>query len=109
MTHQAHGTIPVRVVVDAQQQTRIWVAGVELTKHCRVIRVEAREGAIPSAWLNLIGITLDVEADVPQDYVKEMTLDEDEANQEARSSRDVDRGKRTPRAILDVSLGTVKP
>lgn len=99
----------VSISVDAQQRTRIWVSGTDVTRHCRVIRVDAREGAIPSAWLNLIGITLDVEADVPADYVKEMTLDEDEANQEARSSRDVDRGKRTPRAILDVSLGTVKP
>lgn len=101
--------VHISIAVDAEQRARIRVNGMDITRHCRVIRVEAREGAIPSAWLNLIGVTLDVEADVPQDYVKEITLDEDEANQEARSSRYVDRGKRTPRAILDVSLGTVKP
>ena len=71
--------------------------------------MDAREGAIPSVWLNLIGVTLDVEADVPPDYVKELTLDEEDANEEARQTRDVDRGHRQPRALLAVSLGQVKP
>lgn len=99
----------VSIQVDAQQHTRIWVSGTDITRHCRVVRVDAREGAIPSVWLNLIGVTVDVEADVPPDYVKELTLEQEAANEEARQARDVDRGLRTPRALLAVSLGQVKP
>jgi len=108
MSDISQAPVHVSIAVDADQHTRIWVAGVDLTRHCRVVRVDAREGAIPSVWLNLIGVTLDVEADVPPGYAKEVTLDEEAANEEARQTRDVDRGQRTPRAMLAVSLGQVK-
>lgn len=106
MSDQERHPIHVSIAVDAHQRTRIWVSGTDITRHCRVVRVDAREGAIPSVWLNLIGITLDVEADVPPDYVKEVTLEEDEANQVARQTPDMDRGQKSdPRALLAVSLG----
>jgi hypothetical protein len=99
----------VSIAVDAQQRTRIWVSGTDITRHCAGVSVDARPGAVPAVWFKLIGVTLDVEADVPPDYVRALTLEQEEANQEARQERDVDRGLRTPRALLDVSLGQVKP
>lgn len=99
--------VHVSVAVDARQCTRIWVGGVDLTRHCQAIRVDAREGAIPAVWLDLIGVTLDVEADVPPDYVKELSFEEDQVHQDAQQTRDVDRGTKTrqPHALLAVSLG----
>ena len=99
----------VSIAIDAQQRTRIWVSGTDITRHCAGVSVDARPGAVPAVWFKLIGVTLDVEADVHPDYVRELTLEQEEANQEARQERDGDRGLRTPRALLTVSLGQVKP
>lgn len=89
-------------------RSRIIVGGVDLTTHCRGFTVEAGVGAITAVWLDLIGVTVDVQADVPPDYIKEVTLEDEAANEEARQTRDVDRGNRQPRALLAVSLGQVK-
>lgn len=103
-----HVSISVDVArPESTQQTRIWVNGVDLTSHVHWIRVDAGVGALADVWLDLVGVTLDVHAEVPPRHIKEMTLQEDQAHQEAQQTLDVDRGKkpRPPHALLAVSLG----
>jgi hypothetical protein len=95
-------------------RARLIVGGVDLTRHCRVCTVYARAGAITDVWLNLIGVTLDIEADVARDRVQALTYEEVDARTRAGKRRDIERGARTygghvPTVNLDVSLGQVEP
>ena len=89
-------------------RTSIVVGGVDLTQHCRGFKVHASVGAVPAVWLDLIGVSLDIQAEVPADYVQEMTLEEDLAHRVAQQTVDAERGlkMRQPHALLAVSLGT---
>ena len=113
-----HDTDPVHVSLTVgprgeDTRARIVVNGVDLTKHCRGFSVYAGVGAVTGVWLDLIGVTLDVEADVPRSRIQERTLDEEEAREQARQERDPERGARTygkkgPSVQLAISLGQVK-
>jgi hypothetical protein len=110
----ARRNYPVRVLVTVGARgTRVLVNGLDLTDHCRVFKVEAGEGALPDVWLNLIGVDLDILADVPPKHVQQLSLEEDQAHREAQLTIDQQRGQReygrkgiTPGVQLAISLGT---
>lgn len=101
-------------------RTRLVVGGVDLTRHCKLIKVDAGASAITDVWLELVGVTVDIEADVPRDRVQQMTHEEADAHEEAQRTVDTGRGhkdylKAKPRsthdgiATLVVGLGEVMP
>lgn len=95
----------------ADPRSRIVVGGVDLTRHCRGVKVDSGVGAVTGVWLDLIGVTVDVEADVPPDRVRTFTLEQDEARREAREVPGARLGPQTPseqQLLLVVSLGQVK-
>ena len=102
--------VHISMSVDAEKHTRIWVNGMDITRHCVGFKVRAGVGALADVWLELIGVTVDVQADVPPAHVKEVTLERDLADQVAQQTVDADRGRkvRQPHALLAVSLGQVK-
>lgn len=91
--------------------TRIMVGGVDLTKHCRGFKVEAGVGALTGVWLDLVGVTIGIEADVPRERLQQMTFEEDEAHQVAQQTVDRKRREkaRGAEARLAISLGEVRP
>ena len=102
--------VHISLSVDAEKHTRIWVNGMDITRHCVGFKVRAGVGALADVWLELIGVTVDVQAEVPPAHVKEVTLERDLADQVAQQTVDGDRGRkvRQPHALLAVSLGQVK-
>jgi hypothetical protein len=92
--------------------TKVWLNGVDVTRHVRHLTAEVGVGALADVWLDLVGVTLDAQADVPPDRVQALTSAQDQANQEARLTVDQQRGQRqygrkgiTPGVQLAVSLG----
>jgi hypothetical protein len=99
--------VHVTMSVDEEKHTRIAVNGMDITRHCVGFKVRAGVGALADVWLDLIGVTIDVQAEVPPAHVREVTLERDVADQVARQTVDADRGRkvRQPHALLAVSLG----
>jgi hypothetical protein len=100
--------------------TRIVVNGVDLSRHCRAVKVEAGVGAQRDVWLELVGVNVDILAEVPRAQVQQLTHEDDQAHQEAQLTIDQQRGQRrygrkgvTPSDAgilrLAASLGEVKP
>lgn len=93
---------------------RIVVGGVDLTRHCRGFKVDAGVSAITDVWLELIGVSVDIEADVPRDRVQQMTLEEAAAHEEAQRTVETGRGRKnyhqaqpttTPQGTATVVVG----
>jgi hypothetical protein len=91
---------------------RIVVNGVDLTRHCRGFKVDAGVSAMTDVWLDLIGVSVDIEADVPRDRVQQMTLEEAASHEEAQRTVDTGRGQKDYRqaaakgtAVVVVGLG----
>ena len=94
-------------------RSRIIVNGVDLTRHVRGFKVTAGVGATTDAWLDLVGVDADIEADVEPSRIQTLTPDQDAVREGSREQRDIERGARSyPRkgeVQLAVSLGEVKP
>lgn len=73
---------------------RVVVGGVDLTEHCRSFKVDAGVSALTDVWLDLIGVSVDIEADVPRDRVQQMTIEEAAAHAEAQRTVDIGRGRK---------------
>jgi len=106
-------SVHVSLIVD-QGGARIVVNGVDLSTHCRGFRVEAGVGACADVWLDLIGVTLDIQAEVPRSRIQALTPEQDELREHAHLQRDIERGARTyggtvPAVTLAVSLGDRTP
>lgn len=102
---------PIHVSVDITPSgTQVWVNGIDISTHLCRFSVDARPGALGAVWLDLVGVEVDIQAEVPRDYVQAVTLEQDHARQVARQTTDVDRGLKPhmPHALLAVSLGQVK-
>lgn len=91
---------------------RLVVGGVDLTRHCRGFKVDAGVSAMTDVWLDLIGVSVDIEADVPRYRVQQMTLEEAAAHEEAQRTVDTGRGQKDYRqaaakgtAVVVVGLG----
>lgn len=78
----------------AGHPARIVVGGVDLTRHCRGFKVDAGVSALTGVWLDLVGVSVDIEADVPRDRVQQMTLEEAAAHAEAQRTVDTGRGRK---------------
>ena len=95
---------------------RIVVNGVDLTRHVRGFKVEAGVGAQTDVWIDLIGVTVDIDAEVPRSRIQALTPEQDDVRQGAKPQRDAERGKRDyskPKdnqgeLLLAFSLGQVK-
>jgi hypothetical protein len=88
--------------------TKVWLNGVDVTRHVRHLTAEVGVGALADVWLDLVGVTLDAQADVPPDRVQALTPEQDQARDGAHAQRDVERGQRTygkGKVHLAVSLG----
>ena len=90
----------------------VWVNGVDITPHVRSLRIEAGTGALADIWLELVGVSVGLQADVPQSRVQEMSVEEAEAHEDARLTIDQQRGQRqygrkgvTPGVRVGISLG----
>jgi hypothetical protein len=118
---KSHDIDPVHVSLIAgprgeDPQARIVVNGVDLTRHVRGFRVEAGVGALTDVWLDLIGVTVDIQADVPRSRIQALTSEQDDVRQGAKQQRDLGRGQRDYRKpndgqgelLLALSLGQVK-
>jgi hypothetical protein len=113
-------TDPVRVSVmsgleEGKPWTHIWVNGVDVTPHVRNLTAEIGVGALADVWLDLVGVNLDISAEVPRQHVQQLTLEEAEAHQTAQLTIDQQRGKRqygrkgiTPGVRVGISLGDRK-
>jgi hypothetical protein len=94
--------------------TRVLVNGVDLSRHVRSVQLDAGPGAITDCWLDLVGVTVDIGADVPRSRIQALTPAQDLVREHARSERDLERGLRTydrptPAVILAASLGPRTP
>ena len=74
--------------------TRIIVNGLDLSRHCRAVTIEAGVGALKDVWLELVGVNVDVLAEVPSAQVQQLTYEDDQAHREAQLTIDQQRGQR---------------
>jgi hypothetical protein len=113
MSRQHRDPVHVTLVM-SQSGPRVVVNGVDLSQHVRAFRVEAGEGALTDVWLDLIGVAVDIDAEVPRSRIQALTPEQDDVREQARTQRDTVRGQRTyprqtPSILLAASLGEVKP
>lgn len=84
--------------------TKVWLNGVDITRHVHQLQADVGVGALADVWLDLVGVTLDITADRAQ----ALSPAQDQAREGARAQRDVERGQRTygkGKVHLAVSLG----